>query len=150
MSKDNLLLSSIVIPPEEIISAFNLKETTENVIDEKYELTIKLMKDRLEMMPGLIQTLKLFKESNLKIALTSSGTRRYINVILNKFDLGNYFDLIVAGDDVSKGKPDPEIYKELGLSKNEMYEWDVGVQTVYRRDFENGIVLVNPWEANLF
>jgi len=46
----------------------------------------------------------------IPIALASSGSRIGIEMILNKLGWFEYFDVIVTGDDVRVGKPDPEIF----------------------------------------
>ncbi len=70
-------------------------------------------------MPGLIYSLEFFKSKGMKIALASSGTEEYIQIVLDKFSIRNYFNVIVSGNDVKKGKPDPETYaiavKKLNL-----------------------------------
>ena len=85
-------------------------------------------------MPDLLQSLKLFKKNKFKIALASSGTKKYINVVLAKFKIADYFDVIVSGDDIKRGKPDPEIFsvavKKLGLKPEE---------TLVLEDATNGI-----------
>jgi len=77
----------------------------------------------LTTLPGLIGSLSLFKQENFKIALGSSGIKSYIDFVLDKFNLRSYFDAIAAGDQVKKGKPDPEVYLlcagKLGLKAEE-------------------------------
>lgn len=83
-------------------------------LDEFYkarmEIFLELAPDNIEAMPGLFKSLKLFKNNGLKIALASSGTEQYIKLVLNKFKINDCFSAIVSGDDVTKGKPDPEPY----------------------------------------
>ena len=43
---------------------------------------------------GLEETLNLFKKNNLKIAIASSGAMEYINIVLEKFNIKDYFDRI--------------------------------------------------------
>lgn len=69
------------------------------------------METELTTLPGLTGSLSLLKQENYKIALGSSGVKSYIDFVLDKFNLRNYFDAVVAGDQVKKGKPDPEVYQ---------------------------------------
>lgn len=43
-------------------------------------------------------------------ALVTSSSRQEADYILDRFAIRDYFDVIVSGDDVSKGKPDPDCY----------------------------------------
>lgn len=53
-----------------------------------------------------------------KIALVSSGNRRGVTAILASVGWGDVFDVIVSGDDVSRGKPDPECYRMAATALN--------------------------------
>lgn len=96
-----------------------IKETFEYLkisdnVDEAYskrnEIFLELVKNELQAMPGLQYSLDFFKHEGFAIALASSGTRRYIDLVLDKFNLNDYFKVIITGQDVQKGKPDPESY----------------------------------------
>lgn len=119
---------------KEIIRYFDLKVNFEKIRKERSELFLKLVEKKLKLMPGLKKSLKLFKENGIKIALASSGTKEYINLVLTKFNLTKYFDVIVSGDDVKRGKPDPETYliaiKKLHIKSS---------QAVVLEDATNGI-----------
>jgi len=56
----------------------------------------------------------------LRIGLASSGTEEYIGIVLDKFKIRRYFNVIVSGDDVKVGKPNPRIYtlaaEKLGIA----------------------------------
>lgn len=58
----------------------------------------------------LIDFIRKAKMSGTKIAIASTAQRRNLINVLKHLKLENLFDLIIAGDSVKKGKPDPEIY----------------------------------------
>lgn len=107
----------------EIIDYFKINISPASLFQRMGLKFFKKIEKELNLLPGVIMTLKLFKKEGLKIALGSSGTKKYIDVILNKFDLESYFEVIVAGDQIKKGKPDPEIYQtvtvKLGINPRE-------------------------------
>ena len=119
---------------KEIIRYFDLKVDFEKIRKERSELFLKLVKKKLKMMPGLKKSLKLFEENEIKIALASSATRKYINIVLRKFKINDYFGVIVSADDVVHGKPHPETYlvaaRKLNLKPSE---------TLVLEDSTNGI-----------
>lgn len=69
-----------------------------------------------------------------RTALVTSASRANSAAVLGHHDLGGLFDLIVAGDDVTRHKPDPEAYQlaaeRLGVTADECLVFedsDVGV-----------------------
>ncbi len=64
----------------------------------------------LKLMPGVSEAIHACQRAQLALALASSSIRADITVILEVFELSGLFEVIVAGDEVSKGKPDPEIF----------------------------------------
>lgn len=86
----------------------------EEVIEDK-ETTYKNL--LLRKIPSLVRKgVKDFidyvsVQQNKHLVLATSSTRNNINTVIGHgLDILDKFDLIVSGNDVSKGKPDPEIY----------------------------------------
>ncbi len=63
--------------------------------------------DKVKLHPEVPHILESFKD--VKKGLVTNTPRDCTEKVLKKFDLSKYFDVIVTGDDVSRGKPDPEI-----------------------------------------
>ncbi|NEV94155.1 beta-phosphoglucomutase [Psychroflexus sp. YR1-1] len=61
-----------------------------------------------DILPGVLETLTYLKENNYPIALGSAS--KNARHILTKVGLTSYFDHIVDGNEVSKAKPDPEVF----------------------------------------
>lgn len=59
---------------------------------------------------GLLELLDFAKDNNIKCALASSNNRVKIEFLLEKEEIRDYFDYIISGDEVSKSKPNPEIF----------------------------------------
>ena len=93
-----------------IVEEFDLTVDPDEIRHQREKIFLKLVQNELAMMPGLIESLIFFKNHDFKIALASSGTKVYIEIVLAKFNLNHFFDVIVSGDDVIKGKPDPETF----------------------------------------
>lgn len=93
-------------------------------------LRIRLMheytqKHGVEQKPGVRDFLVLLKGKNYKIALATTSNKKRATEFLMQGKLFDFFDWIVSGDLVTKGKPDPEIYLKaaegLGLNPAECY-----------------------------
>ena len=61
------------------------------------------------VFPGVAEVLKFVKNKGFKTAVVTNTHRELALKILEKFNLLNYFDYVLGGDDVKAGKPDPEI-----------------------------------------
>ncbi len=77
----------------------------------------------LNLMPGVLNCFQVINQIGLKKCLVSSSHRLYIEKLLNKFEILDQFDFIVAGEDTKHGKPSPEPYllavELLQLSENQ-------------------------------
>lgn len=70
------------------------------------------------LLPGAGQFLRRLWEQNLILALATSTIGRFVTAILEHFDIDKYFQVVLTGENVSRGKPNPEIYlKTLGALK---------------------------------
>jgi putative hydrolase of the HAD superfamily len=76
---------------------------------ETKDLYTYFMKNQV-VRPGVLDYLSEAKEMGLKIGLASSSSRYWVDSYLNQFELKDYFEIIHTSDDVSKVKPDPELY----------------------------------------
>lgn len=75
--------------------------------NENYLSYVDKMEDD-EILPDVPKVLNYLKENNIPIALGSAS--KNARTILKKINLYDTFDAIVDGTDVSKAKPDPEVF----------------------------------------
>ncbi len=61
-----------------------------------------------EILPGVKDFLNELRDEKIKIALGSASKNS--RMILNKIDLIHYFDAIIDGNSITKGKPDPQVF----------------------------------------
>lgn len=77
----------------------------------------------IEPQAGLLAFLENSAKAGLRCAVGSSGYKANVDFVLDKCDIRRYFEATVAGDEVTRCKPDPEIYltaaAKLGLSADE-------------------------------
>ena len=64
--------------------------------------------DASEILPDVPEVLEFLKKRNIAIALGSAS--KNARPILEKVNLLHYFDVIVDGNNVTKAKPDPEVF----------------------------------------
>ena len=106
-----------------VVSILKIDTDAEQFITERNKVFLELVKTKLTLMPGLIHSLEYCRKNGYKTAIASSGTREYIEIVVDKFAIRSYFNLIITGDDVQIGKPNLEVYqttcKKLGFSPQE-------------------------------
>ncbi len=68
---------------------------------------------------GALEFVRSLKETGEKTALATSAPRQNVDAFLDAFSLRGIFDAEVCGDDVSNGKPDPEVFLKAASRLNE-------------------------------
>ncbi len=90
---------------------------------EKEELYRHTYLPHMVAHKGLIDFLDFLKANKFKVALGTSAPTENVDFVLDKLKLRKYFDVIVDGTMVKKGKPNPEVYQlccaRLGLDPSE-------------------------------
>ena len=93
-----------------LLEKFGVKADLDEFLAKRNKIFMNLMELKTKPMPGLFELIKRVK-GKYRLALCSSGVREYIDLILRKLGLNNgLFEVIVSGESVRKGKPDPEPY----------------------------------------
>ena len=95
---------------EDLIKRHDLDATVDELFQDKERILFELLEANLKPISGVIDLIKRLKEKGLKLAIGSSGHNRLVDFSLTKFGIKKYFDAIVTGEDVEKGKPAPDIY----------------------------------------
>lgn len=104
---------------------YNLKQP----VDVLVKLEAKNFRDyvesagKIEHMPGVKELIADLFSEGVKLALASSSLRDDIDTVVKYLELGQFFSVIVSGEDVNMGKPAPDIFKRavdlLGLLPKE-------------------------------
>lgn len=108
-----------------IVEKYSLKMSVEQFVQDEQQYYKNYFIDSvLVPMPGLINFIIGLKKAGMKLAIASSSSKAYVEHMIELFKIENYFEVIVCGDEVSKSKPDPDIYlkaiSKLGMSNNEL------------------------------
>lgn len=78
--------------------------------------------------------LSRLKAAGYRLAVCSNSVRQTVITMMDKANLSSYLDLMVSNEDVSKGKPDPEMYLKAISEFNLM-----PTECLIVEDNENGI-----------
>lgn len=83
----------------------------ERVAEAKETLYRKFIREGgVELLPGVRRWLDRLKGEGWRQAMASSAPRLNLEAILDSLDLRGYFDAIVSAEDVTAGKPDPQVF----------------------------------------
>jgi beta-phosphoglucomutase-like phosphatase (HAD superfamily) len=88
----------------------------------------------IQPIPGVTRLLEDLRAHKMKIGLASSSIMDLIRLITGAAGIGNYFDILVCGEEVQHGKPAPDIFLRAAML--------LGVGTrecVVIEDSENGV-----------
>ena len=61
------------------------------------------------LLPGVKELMASVKAGKYKLAVATMSSRAVVDSVLKFHGIGQYFDVVLTIDDVTKGKPDPEI-----------------------------------------
>lgn len=87
--------------------------------DRKEAIYRDLVRGRVPVIPGAAALVRELHAAGLKLAVGSSGPPANIRLVLEELGVVNRFSAISSGDDVTRGKPDPQVFQiaceRLGL-----------------------------------
>lgn len=82
----------------------------EAVMSERDAVFFELLHGNVRPMPGAIDLVGRLSELGYRLALATSGHRRYVSIVLAELRLDRAFEAEVTSDDIEHGKPAPDIY----------------------------------------
>ena len=90
---------------------FGLEGNTDDLIAEMRSYFFKTFSRDIKLTKGAKDFLeKLRKKNHILAIATGLGPESEVINLLLKLDLRKYFKEVVTGDEVTRGKPDPQIY----------------------------------------
>ncbi|MCJ7518269.1 MAG: HAD-IA family hydrolase [Anaerolineaceae bacterium] len=110
--------------------------------------------DHEPIRPGILNYLRLSNKFELEIGLASSSPRSWIDYHLNRLSIQDYFGCIKTFNDVSKTKPDPELFLKalacMNLKPNEVVALEDSINGVTAAKQAGIYVVVFPNEVTKF
>lgn len=119
-------------------------EMHEFINEMKQQYTMELVYTQCKPLFIHEFALSRLKAQNYRLAVCSNSVRETVEVMMKKAGLSDYLDLLISNEDVSKGKPEPEMYLKaiayFGLNPKEC---------LIVEDNENGIRAAKAAGAHL-
>jgi HAD superfamily hydrolase (TIGR01509 family) len=113
------------------------RQVTEEYLTKLINKKASLYRERLEKLEKIpiyeeiYSFLKRVKARDLQIGLVTGAIRSEVESILQRVNLGDYFSVIVTGDEISTSKPQPDGYL---LAVERFNRWNFNLQ-------------LQPWEC---
>lgn len=94
-------------------------EKAKALADEKEGMYQEIYREHMVPHTGLVEYLEHLRKNKIKIALGTSAPPMNVDFTLDTLKLRPFFEVIVDGTQVERGKPDPQVYQlcsmKLGL-----------------------------------
>jgi HAD superfamily hydrolase (TIGR01509 family) len=90
---------------------FRMTEAEERqVLADQDVLYNELWRGQGRMLDGARETLDAVRRRGVRVGLATSSSRREVEDFIERFELASFFDVTLSLDDVTRAKPDPEVY----------------------------------------
>ena len=94
----------------EILHRFHPTVDAEKYIEIVYARVDERRAKELELKAGAVEILEYFRANKIPMAVASSSRAAVVAQNLARVDIRKYFDVIIGGDEVTNGKPAPDIF----------------------------------------
>jgi len=109
---------------EVMIRWHSLDDTWEGLLAESEALFRELLDEHLVPMPGLFDLLNALEAAGVPKAICTGSSRAMLGAVLSRFEMEPRFQFALAADDLTHGKPHPEVYlkaaRRFGLRPEEI------------------------------
>lgn len=100
-------------------NAFSLAASPEELMRRRGEIAAEFFATKIGLFPAVKEVLEGLRQMQLRLAVGTSSVSTSARPFLDRHQLTPFFDVIVTGDEVARGKPHPDIYlraaEKLGL-----------------------------------
>ena len=91
---------------------FGLSVPTEEMMRRRGEIATEFFANRIDLFPSTKQVLEELRRMNppVRLGLATSSVSTSARPFLARHKLTPFFEVIITGEEVERGKPDPDIY----------------------------------------
>jgi len=103
--------NQVIIP--QILHWTEDPEEIETYSLRKEQLYRDIIRDEgIRPLPGVMDLLRMLTGEGVPCAVASSTHRKNVETIFEAIGIGPFFEAVVTAEDVSHGKPDPEVFQK--------------------------------------
>ena len=93
--------------------------TIDEMVERVLETVTRLILERAEPLPGVVDTMTALQARGIPMAIASSSPPALIEGVVNALNIGDYLALTHSGVHEERGKPDPAVFlstaRKLGV-----------------------------------
>lgn len=95
-----------------LTTEYGVTHSKEAFLESYMAMAHHIYRDLVSLMPGFRELLAELHKREVPVAIASSSTHSWIEIVLDRFDLRNEFEAVVSADELAggEGKPSPAIY----------------------------------------
>jgi len=94
------------------------KEKLEQLASKKEIILSDLLKSNIALFDGALALVDLLKEMDLPLCLASSTPEFNVMKMLKAVELDQHFNVIITGEDITIGKPNPQVFLNAAKKAN--------------------------------
>ena len=124
---------------QELLDRLLLSDIQDKLLNEWRQIGLSSLANEVPVKPGLYEMLDFLEQHHIKMAVATTTRRDLTEQRLKKIGVYDCFEYVLCGDEVTKRKPNPEIYlsvlKRMDTdARNALVLEDsvVGVEAAYR------------------
>ena len=122
-TEEEVIRSCFHTPTEEAIKNFGISDS--DAFKKRVWASIMELMASAEHYPGVPETLQALRDEGFMLAVVTNSRRSAVEPVLRRWKVHHHFEEILTIDDVSNGKPDPEMIHRainlLDLSPSDTY-----------------------------
>jgi len=101
------------------LKKFNMTGDPVQMADQRLKDLLVIMKQRgVPLLPGTESFLSACKKAGISMAIATSSPRNYAEAVFEVTNLEQYFDKVITGSEITRYKPDPEIFIKAASKLN--------------------------------
>jgi HAD superfamily hydrolase (TIGR01509 family) len=93
-----------------LIARHTLRHSIAEYVRAYESALLAVLQRPLVPQPGVVALIEQCAAGGVALAVASSSKRSWVTTTLQSLGIAHWFRVVVSGDDVARGKPDPEIY----------------------------------------
>lgn len=91
-------------------NTFGIKDSVSDILEYWNMMAFDKYSNEVALKPGAGEFLKFCAERKIKLGICSSNTKQLLEAVLVSNKVKDLFEIVISGEDVNKGKPNPECY----------------------------------------
>src|SRR5213595_1384467 len=103
--------------------AFGLSAPTEEMMGRRGEIATEFFANRVGLFASVKEVLEELQQMKLHLAVATSSVSASARPFLDRHQLTGFFEVMITGDEIERGKPAPDIYlrtaEKLAIATNE-------------------------------